>query len=78
MMLQNLELRKLNCWRCSRIAPELFLNREVLGFVVDWINIYIRLHVRRKMLPKRLHPHFQKVIYFMFDSYMLVIIPGNL
>ena len=34
MMLQNLELRNLNCLRCCRSAPKLFLNREVLAAAV--------------------------------------------
>jgi len=42
MMLQNLELRNLNCWRCCRIAPILLLNREVLAAAVTSI-IKIRL-----------------------------------
>jgi len=42
MMLQNLELRNVNCWRCFRIAPKLFLNREVLADAVTAI-LKIRL-----------------------------------
>ena len=42
MMLQNLDLRNLNYWRCCRIAPKVFLNREILAAAVTAV-LKIRL-----------------------------------